>query len=357
MKDKIAKVKESAKKPISKLSRKKSDEIESAKLPYITNDTVAEHREEVLAGARKYIYPLQHSKHKIVWLSVAIFVITFIVFFAYSILSLYRFQNTSTFTYRITQIIPFPAARAEGKFVSYESYLFELRRLMHYYEHQQKLNFSTPEGQEQLNELKKQAMDKVVNDAYVKHIAEKNKVSVSMQDVDKAIDDKIKQDRLGNDDKMLGDVLRDYWGWSVNDFKRSLRQEILATKVANKLDTEARSKADSALSELRSGADFAEIVNKYSNDDLTKPAGGDYGAEISATSRDIPSQTIDAIFSQQPGQFSAVLDTDSSLEIVKTLSLENGKARAAHIQINIKSIQEYIEAARKASPPDTYVKL
>ena len=35
-------------------------------VPRITNETVIDHREEVLSSARKYIYPLQHSKHLVV---------------------------------------------------------------------------------------------------------------------------------------------------------------------------------------------------------------------------------------------------------------------------------------------------
>src|ERR1700757_4024404 len=41
-------------------------------VPRITNETVAEHREEVLSTARKYIYPLQHSKHHVGRISVSI---------------------------------------------------------------------------------------------------------------------------------------------------------------------------------------------------------------------------------------------------------------------------------------------
>lgn len=45
--------------------------------------------------------------------------------------------------YRIAQIVPFPVARVKGVgFVSDESYLFELRHYIHYYETQQKTNLS-----------------------------------------------------------------------------------------------------------------------------------------------------------------------------------------------------------------------
>src|SRR5438552_6597079 len=95
-------------------------------LPRITNETVAEHREEVLSSARKYIYPLSHSKHRVVVLSVSLLVTAVVVFFAYCGLALYKFQSTSTFTYGVAQVIPFPVARVGTHWVSYESYLFEL---------------------------------------------------------------------------------------------------------------------------------------------------------------------------------------------------------------------------------------
>src|SRR5688500_5175391 len=95
-------------------------------LPRITNETVAAHREEVLGSVRKYIYPLQHSKHRIILITTGLLIITLVTFFTYCALALYRFQSTSTFLYRVTQVIPFPIARSGGRFIAYENYLFEL---------------------------------------------------------------------------------------------------------------------------------------------------------------------------------------------------------------------------------------
>lgn len=342
---------------MNKLRRKGDDPVEKAKVPYITNETIAEHREEVLKGARKYIYPLQHSRRRIVWLSLIIFIVTVVTFFSYAALSLYRFESTSTFIYRVTQIVPFPIARAQGRFISYESYLFELRHYMHYYETQQKLNFETDEGREQLEEFKKQAMDQVIGDAYVKQLAEENKVSVSTQEVDQEIAVVRQQNRLGTSDQVFEDVLRDFWGWSVNDFRRSLRQQILARKVAAKLDTAAQGKISSAQAELSDGISFEDVAKKYSDDEATRDAGGDYGIDIDRANRDISARVTDVIFSQDPGQVSEVIDTGYSLEIVKTISVENGKARAAHIQVNLKNINEYVDQAKEQSQPTRYVQL
>lgn len=354
MKRKMKQVRESAGKRIRKM-RGKPDPVEKAVVPYITNETIAEHREEVLKGARKHILPLQHSRKRVVVLSVTIFVATVLIFLSYSLLGLYRFQNTSTFMYRITQIVPFPVARAEGNFVSYESYLFELRHYMHYYETQQKLNFDTEEGRAQLAEFRKQAMDQVISDAYVKALAKKHGVSVTNHEVDQEIAMVRQQNRLGTSDQVFEDVLRDFWGWSVNDFKRSLRQQILARKVASKLDTEAHDRASAALTELRAGADFAEVATKYSDDDATKENGGDYGISIDQSSRDISPRVTAALFALSSGQYSEVIDTGYSLEIVKSLGVENGKARAAHIQITLKSIDEYVSQLRESSPSRQYL--
>ena len=103
-----------------------------ANVPRITNDTVAEHREAVLAGARKFIYPLQHSKHRVVRTSAILLVTALIAFFSFVGLELYKFQSTATFLYDVTKVIPLPVAKAGTSWISYESYLFELKRNMHY---------------------------------------------------------------------------------------------------------------------------------------------------------------------------------------------------------------------------------
>src|SRR5437870_3637301 len=88
-------------------SKKEVLEPQNGEAPRITNETVAVHREEVLSSARKYIYPLQHSKHKIVLISTALFIAAFISFFTYCVLAMYRFQTNSSLVYGVSQVVPF----------------------------------------------------------------------------------------------------------------------------------------------------------------------------------------------------------------------------------------------------------
>lgn len=325
-------------------------------VPRITTDTIAAHREEVLAGARKYIYPLQHAKHRIITITAGLLVAGVIGFFAYCTLALYRFHSTSSFLYRVTQVIPFPVARAGGDFISYESYLFEIRHYTHYYETQLKTDFNDPQNKPQLTAFKQQALDKVVNDAYVKRLAEKYNVTVTDQQINDQITILRAQNRLGSSDQVFEDVLQDYWGWSVDDFKRSLREQLLAQNVVATLDTETVERAKKALAELDSGTEFKVVVEKYSDDKDTKPTGGDIGV-IERTKRDITAQTVEALYKLQPGQHSNIINIGYGLEIVKNLELTGeNRIHAAHILFNFKDISSYLNDLKDQQKANVYIK-
>jgi hypothetical protein len=342
----------------SKLRRKKQSAVvpTGENMPRITTDTIAVHREEVLAGARKYIYPLQHATHRIITITVALLVAGIIGFFAYCTLALYRFHSTSNFMYRVTQVIPFPIARASGNFISYESYLFEIRHYTHYYETQLKTDFSDPKNKPQLVAFKQQALDKVVNDAYVKKLAQKYNVNVTDQQIDDQIAILRAQNRLGSNDKVFEDVLQDYWGWSVSDFRRSLRDQLLSQNVVAKLDTDTNNRAKAALDELNAGGDFKTVAAKYSDDKDSKDNGGDIGV-VERTKRDITVQTVEALYKLQPGQYSGIINIGYSLEIVKNLEVTaDNKIHAAHILFNFKDISEYLNDLKEQQKASTYIK-
>jgi len=315
-------------------------------LPRITNETVAEHREEVLSSARKYIYPLQHSPHRVVIISISLLVLVIVAFFTYCLLSLYKFKSTSTFIYRVTQVLPFPIAKAGPRFVAYENYLFELRHYVHYYQTQQRVDFSSDSGKQQLAEFRKRALDLVVDNAYVKDLAEQHNISVTDQELNDAIRLVRSQNRLGSNDQVFEDVLREFWGWSVNDFKRELKQQMLAQKVVSTLDTGTRTRAESALDNLQKGGDFGNVAKAVSDDATSRANGGDYGFTISQNDRNLAPQAIDTLFSLKVGQTSGIVNTGSSLEIFLLKTRDGDKITAAHIVFNFKPIGDYINPLR-----------
>jgi hypothetical protein len=329
-------------------------------VPRITNETITEHREEVLKGARKYIYPLQHSKHRIVVVSLSIIGVAAVAFLIYFTAALYKFHQYNTFIYRVTQVVPFPIARVDHNMVDYENYLFDLRRFVHYYQTQQRQNFDST-NKDQLQRFRQQALARVIDDAYVKIIARQHKVSVSNKEVDIRLEEARNQNRLGSDNKVFADVLRDYWGWSISDFKRSLKQEILSEKVSAKLDTIASEKANSALSQVKSGADFAAVA-KAMSDDPSKVNGGDYGFGITKSNPNISPEVVDQLFKLKTGETSGVIlaspvlpGSPPSLQIIKITQSDGKTVTAQHIVVNLKDPAYYVDQAKKKNPPKAYV--
>lgn len=343
---------------LSKRPKKGSDEnLKEAinKLPRITNQTVAEQREAVLSGARKLIYPLQHSRHRIVVVSVSIFVVLFLIFTAYSLLALYKFNTTSTFMYRVTQVVPFPVGMAGSRLVSYQDYLFELRHYIHYYETQQGIDFNTDAGREQLNAFRQIALQSVIDNAYVKKLAEQNNISVSNQEVQDQVRLLRSQNRLGSSDEVFEDVLREFWGWSVSDFERELKRQLLAQKVVATLDTEAQEKAQHVIKRLEQGAKFSQLAKKYSADETTRANGGDYGFTIERTNRDLSPNVIDAIFSLNKGETSGIIETPLGLEIVQVREKSDSGVKASHIFIPFRDINDYIDPLKADHPQRLFI--
>lgn len=349
--------------PIKKLFRRAKGAEDRAKdafasVPRITNDTVAEHREEVLSSARKYIYPLQHSKHRVVRISLALLTLAVIAFFVSCGLALYKFQTTATFMYDVTRVIPFPIAKAGNAWVSYESYLFELRRNMHYYETQQRTDFATKDGKTQLQRLKQQALAQVTQDAYVKQLAKKSNVTISSQAVDAQVQLVRSQNRLGSNDRVFKDVLSEFWGWDETDFKRELKQQLLQQKVAAVLDTATKIKAESALAQLKAGADFATVAAQQSDDPSTKANGGAYAKPITRADRDISPQVTAEAFKLKANEISGIIDTGFTLDIIKVLTVTSSSSvQAAHIQFNYSDISTYVKPLQSSEPLKRYVKV
>jgi len=325
--------------------------------PRITNETVAEHREEVLSSARKYIYPLQHSKHKIVLITTSLLIAVIVGFFTFTMVSLYRVKSYSSFLYGVTKVMPFPVAKAGNSYVAYENYLFELKHYIHYYQNQQKLDFSTDSGKQQLDEFKKRALTKVVDDAYIKQLASEKKVTVSDKEVDNEIQIVRSQNRLGGSTKVFEDVLKEYYGWSINDFRRSLKQQLLAQKLLPVLDPETVARANQAKAELDAGADFAAVAKKYSDDAASKDTGGEFGFPIDQSNRDIDAQVTNELYKLKPGQVSGVINSGYALEIVKNIESQGDKIRGAHIVFNFKNINTYLNDLKDQKKATLYIKL
>jgi len=155
----------------------------------------------------------------------------------------------------------------------------------------------------------------------------------------------------------LADVTNKFFGWSINDLKRELTQELLAQKVAAKLDTTTEARAASVLKQVQGGADFATLSQQYS-DNSDKAGGGQYAdTAITMASTDVPAAVVRQLQVMQVGQVSGVIEAGTTLEIVKLTASNNGKMQASHISFNLTPISTYVARYEKIHPSHAYIKV
>lgn len=260
--------------------------------------------------------------------------------------------------YQVTRVVPVPIARTGGTFVAYENYLFELNHYIHYYENQQQLSFDTDAGKAQLASYKERTINKVIDDAYVKILAGELGLSVDSTEVDEQIRIAKEQNRLGSSDEIFEDVLREYWDWSLGDFRRSLTTELLAQKVIRTQDSETELRATEALARITAGEDFAVIAKEYSDDIGTKEVGGDFGL-VSRSNRNVSQQTVDTLFNLGENQTSKVVivpyGTGYALAIIKNLGAQGDQRKGAHIIFQLKSLDEVLNDRKEQQPYKLYM--
>lgn len=227
----------------------------------ITNETVAEHRERILAGGRKFKYPIQYSRHRLVINTILISIATLVLLAGLGWWQLYPAQNTSEFMYRVTRVLPLPVAYVDGEPVRYSDYLMNYRSSEHYLQQKEQLNANSEDGKKQLEFVKRQVLDKVVDQAYAAKIARERNIQVT----DQQIDDLIKEQRQYQGGTVSEEVynasIQDLLGWDTTEYRRALASDLLRQQVAYALDDHALELKNKIAKEVKqSGADFQAIA-------------------------------------------------------------------------------------------------
>lgn len=213
----------------------------------ITNDTVAEHRERVLAGGRKFKYPIQYARHKLVINTILICVVAVLLVLVVGWWQLYKNQNTSGFVYRVTRVIPVPVAQVDGEMVRYSDYLMKYRSAEYYLRSKERTTLTGEDGKRQLEYQKQRTMENVVADAYARKIAKEKQVTVTSEEVDAALLRDRSVDGSVFSQSTQDAVIRDYYDWSPDEYRDVMEARLLRQKVAYEVDD----KAEAAINKVK----------------------------------------------------------------------------------------------------------
>lgn len=241
-----------------RLSKKRNESTEGS--ARITNETVAEHRERVLAGDRRFKYPVQYAKHRLVINTIVITI--FAIIFALILIwwQLYQAQNTSSFFYRITRAVPLPVASVQGHAVPYSDYLSGFRSQEHYLQNKEGVNLYSKENKKQLEWIKRQALNDAIADAYAAKIASDKKIKVTSKQVDDAILRQRKAKDGVTSKESYDAIVLDHFNWTPEEAREVTERKLLRQEVAYEIDDIASQLKELVQQKIATETDFDKLA-------------------------------------------------------------------------------------------------
>lgn len=251
------------KKLIKKMFKKKNLEPSSR----ITTDTVAEHRERILAGGRRFKYPLQYSRHKLVINAIIISIVALLLIVLFGWWRLYVIQDTGEFFYRVTRIIPLPVASVDGQPVLYSDYLMAYRSSVHYSEQKEQLSEKTDDGKKKIAFYKQQSMQGAIANAYAAKLAKKLSLSVSDSEIEGFIKEQRQSINGEISQKVFDESNKAYLGLDSSEIRYKIAGSLLQQKVAYAIDKPALDAANKASDTVNSDQtiNFRTLATNISN--------------------------------------------------------------------------------------------
>lgn len=253
--------------------RKKQKEEE--KSTRITNETVAEHRERILAGGRRFKYPHQYARHRLVITTILISLAVLVALIVVGWWQLYPAQNRSDFFYRITKVLPLPVASVDGESVRYSDYLMRLNSSLYYLRQKEQLNLDSPDGKRQVDFYKGSSLEKAEADAYAAKLARSLGITVTDQEVTDAITSERNSGGTPISEESYNAVILDYYNWSPSEYQQVTKNRLLREKVAYAIDKDATATLTQVTARLKTNnGDLEKIANELGGKDKAKAVIG-----------------------------------------------------------------------------------
>lgn len=338
---------------LSRLIRKKAKQ-EKTQLPArITNDTVAEHREQILAGGRRFKYPVQYARHKLVRNAVIIALISVLLLGALTFHQLYFAQNSSDFIYRITQLLPVPVATVANEPVRYSDYLMQYRASEYWLSKYDEIKLDSEDGKRLLLGIKRKVLDTAEANAYAGKVAREKNITVTDADVDEAVARKRNMANGQITQEAYDASTMKLYRWSPEDYRQAIRQSLLRSKVAFAIDANAKALAEKASALIATGKDLQATANEIGNGISVQSPG------MIDITRSFSGLSVADVAKLQPNVVSGALksSTDDGYYFVRVTQKTDTQVNFEFIQIPLTAFSEKIGELKKSNQIHEFIKV
>jgi len=238
-------------------------------------EKVDERREEVLATGRKFKYPLQWTKHRIVVGTVLIALVVVAVIVTSGWLALYRFNMTDDMLFRITKILPVSVAAVDDEPVRFSDYLMFYRSSMTSIERQsgQVDNEGSIEALE--SQYKRSALSEAEEYTYALKLARENEITVSDAEVETEFKRHLNIGGVERSEDSFVKIIEDNFGLNKSEYERMLYLTLVKAKVEEKIDwkaAETATKVEKMLAE--NGGNYQAVAEALGESVTYEETGG-----------------------------------------------------------------------------------
>ncbi len=255
-----------------KLSSKKEKKTEQEK--------VDERREEVLATGRKFKYPLQWTKHRIVVSTILIAVITISIVVVAGWLALYRFNMTDDMLFRITKILPISVANVDGERVRFSDYLMFYRSSITSIERQSGQVDNESSVDTLRTQYKRAALTEAEKYTYAVKLAHENDITVSDDNVVKEFERHLHIGGIERSEESFVKIIEDNFGLNKEEYQRMIYLTLLKAKVEEKIDEKAEATAIEVEKMLAdNGGDYKAVAEALGDKIEYEETGGYVSAQ------------------------------------------------------------------------------
>ncbi len=320
--------------------------------PKTEREKVAERREEVLAQGRKFKYPMQYAKHRLMINTIVIAVVALILMVVVGWAMLYKIQNTGDMIYRVTQIIPVPVAKVEDKNVLYSDYLMIFRSNMITSQQQSGQLGSGDDADAVRLGYKQAALRSAVEYTYALKLGKELGITVPETEIDKAFDEHRKVGGVERSEEGFLKILNDNFGMNKREYRRMLYLLLMEAKVAQAIDEPARNTAGEVESILaENGNDFANAKERLGET-----------IEYEATGRLVDNMNVDGgrstmAMTLEPGQVSArfLSSNGDGFYYVKLNDKTDSEVNYESLKINFTKFDEQVEELYADGEVEVYI--
>jgi len=341
---------------MKKFQLKKRGAEKKAAPSRITNETVAEHRERILAGGRRFKYPVQYARHRLVFNTIIVTVVALLLITGLGWWQLYIVQNSSAFFYRATRVLPLPVASVDGQSVRYSDYLMYYNSSVHYLQQSEQVNIQSEDGRRQVDYIKRKSMDNVIADAYAEKRAKELNISIDSARVDKVIeDDRNTVNGLISQETYDASALN-VLGWTPDEYRQDARSKLIRQDVSYAIDVAAKQKQEKAATLLKQSSDLDKVAAALGGQGNAKVIVGMSGL-VPKSNRDGGLSTTAA--SLEKGAISGVVKTTTGdgYYFVKLLEKNDTQVSYAYLKIPLTAFSEQLAALKKEGKVKEYISI